>query len=136
MADETGERIRGRNLGGLMAAATSCVLVPSRRCGCCDSVHGLPDRAPAAHSSERIHNASEQADRETTVPYVQQLESICSSLLADRSGWVYVRAMAATTTWMGHQPATAVGTTGADMPITICAGMSFINAVPHVTHSG
>ena len=70
------------------------------------------------------------------MPYVQQLESICLSLLADRSGRVYVRAMGATSTWMRDLPATAAGTTGAGMPFTICAGMSFSIVVSRVTHSG
>ena len=71
------------------------------------------------------------------MPNRQQLESICSGLLADRSGWVYVRIMAATLFSMKDTlPAAAAGTMGAGMSFTICADMSLIIVVSQVTHSG
>ena len=70
------------------------------------------------------------------MPYRQQLETICSGLLADRSGWVYVHAMAATTLWMRDLPTAAAGAIGAGMSFTICADMSLSTVVPQVKHSG
>lgn len=57
-------------------------------------------------------------------------------------GWVYARAMAATTLSMGDLPAaapgmTGAGTLGAGMPLTTCAGMSLQGiVVSRVAHSG